>query len=248
MPLVLAVLAFVVLEPDWMGEYRFATPVWPLAVLAGVLAVGELLRGWGAAGRTSLLVSLVVALTASGTSFADSAERFAAAPTVPLCRIAERFGAVMNGYADRLGVRDGSVLLPDVGGTLLTTRLRVIDQAGLVDSRIAEFHGRGDMAALRDYVFEEARPTFIHSHGGWSSGTGIPSDPRMERDYDALYIDPEQGRSNADWVREDAVPGPGALRQARAYGRAAVETVSEQGPRRHCGPALRPGRTELGAG
>ncbi len=247
-PTALAVLAYVVLQPDWMGEYRFATPIWPLALLVGVLAGTELLSRGRTAARAAVSAALVVTLVPTGLSFVDSGREFASAPTVPTCRIADRFGVMFNVYADTLGVRDGSVLMPDVGGTLLTSRLEVVDQAGLVDAEVAGFYGAGDMAGLRDHVFDEVRPTFIHSHGAWSAGTGLPDDPRLARDYTPVHVDPDDGRSNADWVRRDAVPDRDSLDAVRAYAEVTIPAISAEPPRRHCGPTLHPGRTETGTG
>ena len=74
------------------------------------------------------------------------------------------FGRSFNGYADILGVHDGSLLVADLGGSAMTSRLRLVDLAGLAERRIAGVCIRdNDRAALRDYVFEVVKPTFIQS-------------------------------------------------------------------------------------
>jgi hypothetical protein len=227
-PLGLAIAAHAVLVPDWMGQLRFTTPVWPLAALVGTLAVGEALNRLAVRGRVVLAACLALALVPSLVTFQAASTRFSAAPTVPMCRIADRYGTVFDAYADRLGVAGGTLLLPDVGGTALTSRLRIVDLAGLASYRIAELRGEGDMAGLRDYVFDEARPAFIHTHGAWDAG--MSADPRLARDYVWLY----RGEgTDSDWVRADIAAGAD-LAGLRAF---AARTIAEKRaapPRRHC--------------
>ena len=227
-PLGLAIASHAVLMPDWMGQLRFTTPVWPLAALVGTLAVGEALARLAPRGRIVLAAGLAVALVPSLVTFRTASDRFSAGPTVPMCRIAERYGEMFDAYADRLGVEQGTLLLPDIGGTALTSRLEVIDLAGLASYRIARLRGAGDMAGLRNHVFEESRPTFIHTHGAWDAG--MSADPRLTRDYFWLY----RGEgTDSDWVRRD-VADEGDVAALRTY---AARTVAEQrgdGPKRHC--------------
>jgi hypothetical protein len=227
-PLGLAIAAHTVLVPDWMGHLRFATPVWPLAALVGTLAVGEALTRLAPRGRTVLAAGIVLAVVPSLLTFRAASAGFRAAPTVPMCRIAERFGEVFDDYADRLGVERGTLLLPDVGGTALTSRLEIVDLAGLASYRIAELRGAGDMAGLRDYVFEERRPTFIHTHGAWDAG--LSADPRLERDYVWLY----RGEgTDSDWVRRDIADGHD-IAALRDHAARMVFEKRAAPPLRHC--------------
>ncbi|WP_235999088.1 hypothetical protein [Qaidamihabitans albus] len=242
----LAVGAYAMLKPDWMGELRFATPVWALGAPAGALAGAAALRQVGIRGRVVLSAILAVALALSGTLFASASEKFRAAPTVPMCVVAERFGRAFNGYADIAGIERGSLLLPDVGATALISRLRVVDLAGLTEPRIAEFWSNRQWTALRDHVYDELRPTFIHAHGVWGGRTGIVRDPRLDRDY-ALIRSTSEG--SGDWVRRDAVSGPAELAELRAYARDEVAraTAAAHGASLgHCGPTLRPGQLPTG--
>jgi hypothetical protein len=240
-PLALALVAHAVLMPDWMGEQRFSTPIWPLATLVSTLAVGAVYPRLAPRGRVVLIAGVVVALATSLFTFRSAAEQFRAAPTVPMCVIAERFGQVFNTYASLLGVRHGTVLLPDIGGTALAGRLRIVDLAGLAEYRIAELRGSSDGEGLRDYVFDTVRPTFIHTHQSWAAG--IPEDPRLARDYVRLYTGaPEEG----DWVRRDAV-GTRSLTKARAYAHHEVPAIMasfRKDPRQGCTATL----TGRGAG
>src|SRR6266404_4666821 len=63
--------------------------------------------------------------------------RTAISPTVPLAVVADRFSDRYNAAARALGLRKGSVLLPDLGGALSTSELLVIDLVGLCDRSIA---------------------------------------------------------------------------------------------------------------
>jgi hypothetical protein len=213
-PLGLAVLAYVVLAADWMAQYRFSTPVWPLAALATALAAGEVLRGTAVRTRVGvgLLAALVVGLSLVG--WYGKAERFRSAPTVSACYIARNTGYTFNTYADLLGVADGSLLAVDGGGTSLTSRLRFVDLSGLADARIAGFWQSDDMAGLRDHVYDEVRPTFIRVWSGWAElgRSELLADPRLDRDY-LLVWQPADGGGN--YVRRDVVPSPEVLAELR---------------------------------
>ncbi|PSL53704.1 hypothetical protein B0I31_108151 [Saccharothrix carnea] len=240
-PLGLALLGFAVLAPDWMEQLRFATPVWVLGALTAVFAVARALGRGGARRRAVLSVALVVAIVPSAAQFATAARQFRAQPTVPMCLIAETFGRGFNGPADILGVERATLLLPDVGGTALTSRLAVVDLVGLAEPRLADLWGARDMPGVRDYVFERVKPTFIHSHGSWSQATGIAEDPRMAADYHVISAGPVA----EDWVRRDAVPDEARLTAMRDYLRERVTRAhgeQAKSPRGRCGPALRPGQ------
>ncbi|TVT19145.1 hypothetical protein FNH06_25480 [Amycolatopsis acidiphila] len=244
----LALLAYAVINPDWMGQYRFATPVWALAAVTGSLAATEALRGTGARGRVVLSIALVVALLPSGVAFAAAGGKFRDTPTLPMCFIADRFGRVFNQYADILGVRQGSILEPDLGGSSLTSRLPIVDLAGLVDGKIADMYHDHDMAALREHVFEDVRPTFIHFRMYWGPATGLSTDPRLFADYEPIYTYPAPADFGGDFVRKDAVHSPEQLAALRAYAAETVPVVETHiytWPRRTCGDTLEPGQTTV---
>ena len=244
-PLALAVSALVILGKDWMGELRFATPIWPLAILIGTLMVFQVASNASARGRSLLSIGVVAAIMSSGFMFVNFSNEFRATPTYPVCVVADRLGRSFNGYANILGVHHGSLLLPDLGGSALTSRLHLVDMAGLAERRIAEFHRDNDKASLRDYVFEVVKPTFIHSFGPWNALTRIPQDPRMTRDYIAIYAYPESPYEG-DWVRKDVVPGAERLQAAQNYAIVVMLPVTSArwaSPLSHCGPTLRVGQT-----
>ncbi len=240
-PLGLALLGFAVLAPDWMGELRFATPVWVLGALTAVFAVARASSRGTARWRVVLSVVVAAAILPSAAHFATAARQFRAEPTVPMCLIAETFGRGFNGTADVLGVERATLLLPDVGGTALASRLTVVDLVGLAEPRLADLWGTRDMAGVRDYVFERVKPTFIHSHGSWSEATGIAEDPRMAADYHVISAGPVA----EDWVRRDVVPDEARLTAVRDYLREHVTPAhgeQARAPLGRCGPTLRPGQ------
>lgn len=237
-PLALAVLSFVVLVRDWMGELRFASPIWPLAALTAAVAVAAVTREMSVRGHAVLATCTVLACVLTAITWQQRADRFSRGPTVPLCAVVDQ-ARVYDEYARILGARNGSVVLPDIGGTALTSRLRVVDLAGLADRRVAGYWAAGDMAGLRDHVFARVRPTIIHAHGGWSTRTGLLTDPRATSGYTVVH---RYSATSADLVRTDALDTPGTLPELRAAASraAARHLVLGDAPRRSCGATLRP--------
>lgn len=243
-PLGLALGAYAVLEPDWMGLNRFATPVWALGALVAVVAAERALGAATVRARIATGVVAVVALVVSGTVWADTAQRFRAGPTVPLCAIAAGMGAAPNAFGDVLGITSGRIATPDVGGTALASRYEVVDLAGLVSAPIARLQAAGDMAGLRDHVLDEVRPEFIETHGNWTRNTGLLADPRTAQRYvPVLMVTPDSGYL----VRRDLVTDPARLAAATALAREVTqprrEAVVRDAPLSSCG-ALRPGGTD----
>ncbi|GAA1396057.1 hypothetical protein GCM10009613_46650 [Pseudonocardia kongjuensis] len=241
--LALALGAYAVLEPDWMGLQRFATPVWALGGLAGVLAAERMAGALTGRGRTVAALLVAATLVLSASSWWHIARGFRNGPTVPLCAIAVGMGAAPNAFGDILGVRSGRIATPDVGGTALTSRYEVVDLAGLVSAPLARFHADGDMAGLRDHLLDEVRPEFIEVHGNWTRGTGLLADPRTAQRYlPVLMVSPDSGYL----VRRDLVTDPARLVAATAYAERVTQprrAAASAAPRSGCG-SLRPGSTE----
>jgi hypothetical protein len=202
------------------------------------LAVGQVLTSVRFKVQALLSLVLATAVALSTVQFVDDVREFRATATVPLCWVAERFGRVINGYTDFIRPGDLSLLAPDLGGTALTSSFHIIDLAGLGDRRIAEFYGAGDMAGLRDYIFNDVKPTVVHFHDVWGTMTGLVSEPRLTRDYYPII--------EGDFVRKDAVTGPTQLAGLRAYAAAEVPIVLNRNShalRRSCGPTLHVAQT-----
>lgn len=243
-PLGLAVAALVMLQPDWMVQLRFATPIWPLAAVMVTLSVAQIIRSSSlrVLAVTSTL-SIVAALACVG-QFAKWHSAFLAHPTVGVCNVAQSHGYLFNGYADILGIREGSLLGVDGGGTSLTTRLNFVDLSGLADRQIAQFWQRDDMPGLRHHIFDEVRPTFIKVFAFWAERErlALADDPRMGRDYVLVFAG---APNSAEWVRRDAVTDRAALRVAREWARASWNLANSRYPGGTppvwwCGDALRP--------
>ncbi len=209
-PLGLALVAYVVLVADWMAQYRFATPVWPLMALAFALSLAEVFGTGSPQARLATCGAVAVVAVATLSSWHQQAEDFRITPTVSVCYVARSTGYTFNIYADRLDIDGGTLLAVDGGGTSLTSGLEFIDLSGLGDETIAGFWRDDDMAGLRDHVFEDVAPTFIRIWHGWD---GVPrlrllEDPRLAEDYVAVWAPPEGG---GNWVRRDAVSNQAAL-------------------------------------
>lgn len=237
-PLGLAVAAYGVLQEDWMGQFRFATPVWPLAAFVVAVAVAHIVPRFGRRGRLVICVAFAVAALISTPALLVGYRSFRAAPTAPLCLVVTNTGTAFNDLARTIAVRNGTLLAPDVGGAALTSNLRIVDLAGLTDARIAEFWRTSDWTGLRDYVFNEVRPSFIKAHGPWLAVLARESDPRLDIDYAEVATI----SGSTEWVRRDLLTEPGSLEalQAAAARTAPVDLRYREAPLSSCGDTLAP--------
>jgi hypothetical protein len=217
--LLAAAATYVLMPPDWMGEYRFATAFF----IFFYWALGEALAwAWTALGTSRARVlapALLVSISLESAAIhASRSVDFALGPTVPFARIT-RFAHAYDTLAATLGPGPHSLLTPDLGGMLFHARLRIYDLAGLCDRTIARTL-MGDGAAFRDYVFATTRPTFIHVHATWADWAALHTDPRFARDYVPLHetwarpqgAEPAKGEPWAgDYVRREVVRSPAEL-------------------------------------
>jgi tetratricopeptide (TPR) repeat protein len=223
-----AIIAFLWMEDDWMGELRFATVV-VLATFVTVALVGDvLLRAWAVTRptRAALAACALVLLLADG---APRVVRFAANPTTPYADVSRRTAAQFDAYAAILARPGASILVADVGATLYESRLRVYDLAGLCEPDLIRAIKGGTPvwrighADFYDYVFDRTRPTFISTDKFWTHVTAFERDPRFRRDYVAInaYLDRYvQGTyrlelRSGDFVRRDALRSPGDVERMR---------------------------------
>lgn len=208
---------YLLLPDDGMGEYRFGTPFIVLFYLFGGLLAEAVWDGWCAPARLKTVLAVGAVIVLLGGSlflFARRSARFVAHPPVPFSDIVAEYGLRYDQYAAALGIppAEASVLLPDLGGTLYTSQVRIYDLGMLADKTIARTLMR-DQAAFYDYVFEEARPTFIHVHDVWSYLARLDDDPRFRRDYLPLYEYPDAWAKQrhgltvyaGDYVRKDVL-------------------------------------------
>jgi hypothetical protein len=237
-PLALAVFAFGVLAPDWMGQLRFATPVWPLAALAAVVAAVLVAPQLDLRSRAVVAVLAVGAAGVSGLVLVDGARAFRAAPTAPLCLVAQNTGRAINSYAELVDVPDPVLAAPDIGGAALVSDLRLVDVVGLADPRIARFWAAGDTEGLRAHILREVRPTFLTLNPDWARLTGLVADPGLVRGYDKIATSPA---GVTDWVRRDVLrPGDLAALRIRAAQAVVADENARRSPRASCGDVLVP--------
>ncbi|MFC4944808.1 hypothetical protein [Pseudonocardia sp. GCM10023141] len=241
-PLGLALTAFGVLVPDWMEQYRFATPAWALgALVVGVSAI-EVLGGLRLRGRVVVGLLTVAAAAISLNLFVVDAKVFRAAPTAPMCMIAQNTGFEFNGYLQILGLRSGTLFAPEIGGAALTGTSLLVDGAGLAEPRIAQYWAAKDWAGVRDYTLDEIKPTFIKAHGSFRPQMAFETDPRFVAAYTYIGPTPNEG---GNWVRTDLVHDEATLAKLREWAQQslAADAVLRAAPRSSCGDRLVPGAT-----
>jgi len=214
-----AAASYLLLPADGMGEYRFGTTFVLAVYLYSGLVTWELLAGLRLTPHARDLVAaglIVLLLAGSATMFARRSRHFAAYPPIPFSDIEAEYGRRYDAYAAALGIpaAQASVLLPDLGGTLYNTGVRIYDLGMLGDKTIARTLRR-DRPAFYNYVFEQARPTFIHVHDTWTYWARLEDDPRFRRDYTPVYEYPDPWvklrhgltLDSGDYVRRDALSG-----------------------------------------
>ena len=211
-------LAYMLMPLDWMGEYRLATPLLVSTYLTGTICIAVSLQrlrnrktgAWIAAS------AIIVGIVGSAALHYPRLKAWQAQPAVSFAGIAERFGNRYNRWADHLGISEASLLVPDIGGTLYYSKLRIYDLAGLTDRTIALNRPNhepfdGDIWVFYDYVFDTIRPTFIHTHGSFTMRSQFDKDVRFARDYvpiteyEDTYAGPRLKRKimSGDYVRRE---------------------------------------------
>jgi hypothetical protein len=224
--------AYVWLDLDWMGEYRFATV--PIAMTPLVL-FGALRAATASAAVPALSLGLAAILGFLGV---PRLWRFAANPPTPMADV-DGLRAKLDAWKAELGLPRASVFLADIGAPLWASSLEVFDAAGLCQPEVIQtLKDEGPTWHIRnqpfyDWFFESARPTFVVTSGFWSVVSQLNGDPRWLRDYlpvDA-YLDVYAERvygvrtRSGTWVRRDALGSPGALARLRAHGAPALPST-----------------------
>jgi hypothetical protein len=196
----LSFAVYVTLPQDWMGEYRFATVAFPFTYLLCFLILRHALAAspWISAKRGMLLLLGAGLVIVSVPEFLVRSLVFADRPAAPLAAVAQdayRF----NELADALTVKNPSLLAPDLGATLLVSRLRVIDLAGLCDREIGRlYHDNVPRARFADYILTRVKPDFVYVHHNWTTRSGLLSDD----EFLATYLDLGEGA----FVRRASLP------------------------------------------
>jgi len=210
-----AVLHAVYVRGDWMPQYRFLTPAFCAAYL---LIGGALIAAGRWISRGSFMLRLpplvekgALALLAIGllipllrpNAWVLSAEK--RHPPVTFATMVAR-GQRLGALSQELDLTNASLLDPDLGGTSYASGLRMIDLGGLADVHIARHHY--DQRFLGRYIFEEQKPTFIHTHCIWSKRARLHSDPRFLDSYLPLWESPCSddccaGSLDGEYIRKD---------------------------------------------
>lgn len=194
-----AYVAFEALPTDWMPEYRFGTALF----LLGPFLVLEILTAW----RPKLAPVGAAALLLVSISYsARHSPDFRRAPTVPFDDV-RNLSLALDGYADDLGIKRATVLLPDIGGSLWEDRFEVIDLAGLTDRTIGRTL-RSDREAFLGYV-RERRPDLVWVHGHWRELTRFEDVPWFTEQYVAVPPEILERALGVLWVRQ--VVGKGKM-------------------------------------
>jgi hypothetical protein len=198
--LLLAFFSYLVLPPDWMPEYRFATIAFPVFYLLGMLLLHQLLSRTRVARMKQTLVAGIALgiLVISGPAFLARSGNFASRRTVPLEKVAGN-AELYNDLADALKLARGRILLPDLGGTLLLSRLDVVDVAGLCDREFGRFYFRdAPPEVFAQHILGHIKPDLVHIHEYWAYRSGLPE----SKEFAATYLDLGDG----DFVRRESLP------------------------------------------
>jgi hypothetical protein len=215
---------YALLPPDWMPFHRFGTAFFVMYYVYIVVLMDQIVhtaRLPPLRRRRYLRAFAAVFVGFSAVMSIRQTAYFLRGPTVPFASVAERYGHRFNRYAAAFGLENGSVLLPDIGGTLYVSDLTVHDLAGLSDPTIAVTLGQ-DLDTFHAYIFETLQPDFVHTHAGYTRQADFDADSRFREDYVPLceYVDPwllehlEVEMYSGDYVRRSvAETQPGILQQ-----------------------------------
>jgi hypothetical protein len=225
---VTALLIYLLMPIDWMGEYRFATPFFVFYYSLVAVQVAFIVHRLFRSRRTRRFVGLALVLGFVGASVGVHQSRlqeFYENPVVPFASAAARFAFPFNTYAARLDVTDPSLLVPDIGGTLFYSNIRIVDLGGLCDETIAHTRGK-DQQRFWDYIFDDVKPSFIHTHGYFTAVSRFDDDPRFARDYVPIseYVDKyvetryKATRVSGTFVRKEIALGREAILDSIRHG------------------------------
>ncbi|MCO4744741.1 MAG: hypothetical protein KC912_08130 [Proteobacteria bacterium] len=91
----------------------------------------------------------------------------------------------------------------DMGANMYWSGNKIADVAGLVD--VSMGHHNYEPEFMKEYLFEDIRPEFVHSHGGWASRSRVQTYPQWKEQYFELpgYPTGKRGLHIGNWVRKD---------------------------------------------
>jgi hypothetical protein len=173
---------------DWMDAFRWAN-LWavPQAILLG-LGLGEILDRFAILQRrpvrrlprvrTLLAVVLVVVLALPN---AWGSAKFVGHPETSVRDVYRRV-QYMEMVQQRLHIPHVTLLDVDMGAHLWYSGWRIGDVAGLIDIPMGH-HQTFPKEFVREYVFDELKPDFLHAHGSWARRHKILTLPEYKDGY-----------------------------------------------------------------
>ncbi|MCT2591314.1 hypothetical protein LHJ74_15600 [Streptomyces sp. N2-109] len=147
---------------------------------------------------------------------------------------AQRYGGMFAAYAHRLGLERSTVALPAPGGALLAAgragppapgAQQILGLTGGTDPQVAAAYAAHDMARLRRYVLDRARPEFVHLDGALTRRTGLTPELLAANGYRPLLRRGDSG----DFVHRSAVTAPERLPELRRWARTTAERLHTVG-------------------
>jgi hypothetical protein len=182
----LSFATFLILPPDWMHEYRFATVAFPFTYLLCFLVLQKSLvqTTWIRSKHLILSVCGIGLLVVSVPEFAIRSLVFTDSLPGPL-----DFEAVQtyrfNRLADELAIRNPSLLTADFGATLLLSNLRLVDMAGLCDRTIGRmYNSRLPPADFARYMLNDVDADFLKlDNDTWKGRVGLLGNEQLNQHY-----------------------------------------------------------------
>lgn len=206
---------YILLPYDLFREYRFATPFYISFYIYLVILwqkASQIFR-WEPQKKVAMtFIVFLLFIVGSLGIFARRTYQFVLQPSIPFTLVSELLAKRFNDYARELAVTNGSFLVPDAGGTLYYSTLKIYDLGKLTDKTIARTLAK-EPDKFHHYVFEEIKPTFIHTHGLWTYLARFDKAPQFRTDYIPIqerideWVLKKHGLElfSGDYVRRDAI-------------------------------------------
>lgn len=213
----LAIIVYVLLPGDWMGEQRFATLFYPAAYL--IISISILTSPLQAALKVTLTGAFLIF---SGWNSLFRMGEFIDHPIISMEEVEDR-SRQFESWVSTLGIEHASIMTADVGGILWRSKLELLDSGMLTDRLVARSIGesspKSDIKSLQNYVFEIRKPTFIATRAYHSWILHLDNDPRFRRDYIPIreyrdgWVLSRYGEEqfSGDYVRRDKISSQEAL-------------------------------------
>jgi hypothetical protein len=217
----ITILNFFILPNDWMHELRFATPFIVITYIVLGSNVYLFLEKYIVSHPAIKIVATFFSISFIGYSayhFHIRLNDFRKDPTLSFAQVKQRFADPFNDCNKQLQLKDATILLPDAGASLYYLNMQVYDAVGLCDKNIRIKRNEGP-ESLRNYIFNELQPTFIHLHGKWAELYNIYEDPRLDQYYvplsyphlNKMMEEEYEGEFNPNkpmnFIRKDAITG-----------------------------------------